>query len=1431
MQERAKDAGPDASDLVTSCLVESARHATEVVVKACEDQPEQAADIWSEFLALRQAGFLGPIDEAGDAAAGRRADAPAHTDLPEAIGPYRIVSKLGQGGQAEVFLAEDQLLRRPVALKVLKDSGRVSDREMRRFAREAEVASRLDHPGVCPVYDAGVHDGVAYIAMRYVAGESLATAIAETREKREAASSGPRPVELALEGPDSRDDVSGRGRRVPKSTGRGAKATTRGEEIASVLHVLEKAARSLHAAHEAGIVHRDVKPGNIMVKPNGDPVWLDFGLAGEMEGGLAGLTRTGDVMGTPAYMSPEQLVGDPILLDRRTDVYSLGVSLYECFTLERPFDAPTREALHQAILTEDPVDPRKLNPRISCDLTVVLETAMEKDRTRRYQTALDFAEDLRRVREHEPVAARPVSAVGRLTRWSRRHPARAGLWAVLLIGLPGLAGLVGFLLATRPVVEREREREFRGQIELLLESGFDELGRWLLAAASSTFDRVRSVWADNPAAIGGKALVLLRQTRCQEALDLLQRERRTVASAPALRKLEVEALASLGRHAEATDVQSLVEPRTPIGYFVAAELLIDEIESAPGEATTRQALSYLLRAVLCAPKPRRLFHRRLGACAGFLPESTVARPIAWALVRNWPESASSWSSAGTALREVDGDAAIKAYETALALDPNASSAMTGIGSVLYNRKKQPGKALAWFEKAIGLRPSVAVNHFNAANALSALNRMDEAIDAYRTAIRLRTDFASAYLNLGNTYKKQRRLDEAISAYRKALEARKDFPEAYVALGNALRLKKQPQAAIDAYESAIRVKPDYALAHHQLGVTLAALRRWTEAIAAYQRALDSDPGFAPGYYSLGNAWADLGQWNKALQAYEKAVELAPGHARAHCNLGIAHLHLKRVDATINECKKAIQLKPDLYNAYHTLGIAQGRARRWSDAAKSFETAARLRPVEFDDRFNLAVSLVNAGRLDQAVKAYEKAAELKPSFFRAHLYLGEALRRLRRWEEAAAAYRKVVELKDDHFIAWFQLGVALKEGNRPTEAIEAYRRAIELNPDDPDTYFNLGLVLSQEARWKEAAGAFQNVIARKPDFADAHANLGAALLKDRRLDDAIRALRTAIKLNWRLHQAHDSLGSALLANEKPLQAIASFKKAIELEPNSAGARYNLANALSRTGRYEEAIAAYQEAIRLRRNFTEARYNLGNTCVEIRRWEEAIEAYRTAIEERPDLAYPRCNLGLVHREMGQYHDALQALREGHELGTRGGMEWTMPSAQWIEEVQRLIELEGHVQDLVRGNKKSLDAGDLAMCAEILFAKNNHAAAASLWREAFVLDSDDVRTSAGHYRFRAVRAAVLAAAETVDAQAETERAQAAEFRGFALVRIREELALLDRSKDRWNRIRTLRVWKWDPDLASVREARALASLPAPEREAWSRFWAEVDARLADAR
>jgi formylglycine-generating enzyme required for sulfatase activity/serine/threonine protein kinase len=302
-----------------------------------------------------------------------------------------------------------------------------------RFEREAEVAARIDHPGICSVHEFGEDDGVLWIAMRLVEGESLRSLIKRRRcadfANGDTGESVFGSTTIAVTGKEDAADPDHAFTR--QAILRSSPGPAR-EEIGAIVSLIESASRALHAAHEAGLVHRDVKPGNLMATREGEAVVLDFGLAADDRSTGPNLTQTGDFIGTPAYMAPEQIAGGHHV-DRRSDVYALGATLYECLSLCPAFEAATREALYRKIRLDDPPPLRDLNPQISRDLAVVVAAAMEKDPDRRYQSAAEFADDLRRVLAHEPILARPAGPLLRISRWTQRDPAVATMVATLVI--------------------------------------------------------------------------------------------------------------------------------------------------------------------------------------------------------------------------------------------------------------------------------------------------------------------------------------------------------------------------------------------------------------------------------------------------------------------------------------------------------------------------------------------------------------------------------------------------------------------------------------------------------------------------------------------------------------------------------------------------------------------------------------------------------------------------------------------------------------------------------------------------------------------------------------------------------------------------------------------------------------------------------------
>ncbi|MCA8977252.1 MAG: serine/threonine protein kinase, partial [Planctomycetes bacterium] len=329
------------------------------------------------------------------------------------VGDFHILGELGRGGMGVVYEAEQVSLGRKVALKMLRVDGLADPRALLRFHREAQLVASLDHPAITKVFAVGRDDDRYFFAMELVTGGSLAEML------------------HALQG------TAPEAARAPDGRALGAFALDVGQQLAA----------ALDHAHRAGIVHRDVKPGNVMLRADGSVMLTDFGIARGDD--AVTLTRTGDFAGTPSYSSPEQLRGSAV--DARADVFSLGATLYELLTLRRPFAAETTAETRVLIEKVDPKPPSRHNPAVSRDLDAIVLRALEKDPGRRYRSAAEMAQDLRNCAAGRPVTARRVGPGVRLSRWCRRNPIAAVLIATIAIGLAAVS------YATREAMASSRE--------------------------------------------------------------------------------------------------------------------------------------------------------------------------------------------------------------------------------------------------------------------------------------------------------------------------------------------------------------------------------------------------------------------------------------------------------------------------------------------------------------------------------------------------------------------------------------------------------------------------------------------------------------------------------------------------------------------------------------------------------------------------------------------------------------------------------------------------------------------------------------------------------------------------------------------------------------------------------------------------------------
>jgi eukaryotic-like serine/threonine-protein kinase len=421
------------------------------------------------------------------------------------LGDFRIVREVGRGGMGIVYEAQQVSLGRRVALKVLPYAAALDPRHLQRFQVEAQAAAHLHHAHIVPVFAVGSDRGVHYYAMQFIDGRTLAAVVRELRHRAERPSGsgadelglaeGPGPAKPpAAEPPSTIDagtafpDDDDRGSSSDRSASRGGAHRGRAFfRTAARLGV--QAAEALEHAHALGVVHRDIKPSNLMLDAKG-ALWVtDFGLARFQDD--SELTRTGDVMGTLRYMSPEQARARRAVVDHRTDIYSLGVTLYELLTLRPAFDGRDRHELLRRIAEEEPAAPRKINPAVPRDLETIVLKAMAKEVAGRYASAQELADDLRRFLDDQPIRARRPTLLAHAAKWTRRHRAAVVSAATVL----ALAVAVGTTLLwgayQREQGMRIREREaVRDAVKFTDDLAINAMGMLSRLTAEQNTDRV-----------------------------------------------------------------------------------------------------------------------------------------------------------------------------------------------------------------------------------------------------------------------------------------------------------------------------------------------------------------------------------------------------------------------------------------------------------------------------------------------------------------------------------------------------------------------------------------------------------------------------------------------------------------------------------------------------------------------------------------------------------------------------------------------------------------------------------------------------------------------------------------------------------------------------------------------------------------------------
>lgn len=1054
-------------------------------------------------------------------------DATLQVTFPETLpvtipsfGRYESLELLGQGGMATVYKAFDPSLGRHVALKFLR---RDEPGYLKRFLMEARLQARINHENICRVYEVGQVEDKPYIAMQYIEGKTL--------------------KDLA-----------------PKLT------------LQEKAMILKQVADAVHEAHRMGLIHRDLKPVNILVERAPDGGWtpyvLDFGIARHAEG--SDMTATGLVLGTPWYMSPEQASGNSSSLDHRTDIYSLGATMYEVFSGELPFDAESAAAVLIKIMVQDPVPLQQRDPTIPADLQTIVMKCMEKEPARRYQSAKAVADELDRYIKGDPILARPTGIFSRTYKKVRKHRPVAITVAIGIV-LIAILGTINLRARWKAQKQTEIARSLGQQIAKM-ESG-------------------------------------LRSAYLQPLHDVRPHKQKVRSQ---MKEIEQQ-MQQLGESAQGPGYYALGRGHLALGEYAQAK---SNFEKALEKGNNTSDLAHALGMTMGA-----LYRQQLQE-AERIQNAEIRKSVIEKIQKEYRDPALQYLKQGEAPEYLG--ALIAFYEKRWKDAERLADVAIREDSSLYEAKLLKGNIHAAIANELHnagkIQPAIDEFEQSAKNLEDAIEfaRSDPGAHADLCDLRLQVIDVYAYQESGDLNPS---MDRLIRDCDRALQVDPDQSKIHTKKAEAFWLKGRwmMETGTDPVptliegrkeaERAIKLDPKDGLAYKTAGVAYLVQaeyelnrgedprRTLAAAIQNFKRALQLNPNELAATNSLGNAYLLLGRYDaehgadplphlhSAIENYNAAIRIEPQFSSVYSNMGIAYgmiaAHkMSRGEDPIPDFKQAIasleqsnRLNPSSSLTHNSLGnrwaelgdyqMSAGKdpSEAYQKSISAFDKALRLDAGWFSPLLNRGVTYQSYGdyalnrggdptdAIRKAINDYEKAIELNPNYFGSY-------------GSKALAYRT--------------LGMfAIFTGKDPAEfhraGLQSTEKALQANPEDLDSLLVQAVLYIDEGKY---------LLSRNQSPLASVEKARASLQKAEKLDPTIAEIH--------IYKAESYLIAARAQrSEQSFQlALQSANKAIELNPKSADAHLMRAKTFLHSGQgREDAIAACNEAIRLNPELAEA------------------------------------------------------------------------------------------------------------------------------------------------------------------------------------------------------------------------------------------------------